>query len=50
MRLCGLPDEDDDRGSLGHSTDHAARTDHTQEGEEGLLAARTGAFAWDRRG
>lgn len=38
------PDEDDDRGGLGHGSDHAAHTDHTQEGEEGLLTARTGTL------
>lgn len=41
-----LPDKDDDRGSLGHGSNHAAHTDDTQEGEEGLLTARTGTFSW----
>lgn len=41
-----LPDEDDDRGSLGHGSNHAAHTDDTQEGEEGLLTAWTGTFSW----
>lgn len=40
------PDEDDDGGGLGHGSDHAAHADHTQEGEEGLLAAWTGALSW----
>ncbi len=44
------PDEDDDGGRLGHGSDHTAGTDHTQEGEEGLLAAGTRAFAWHSRG
>lgn len=34
-----IPDEDDDRGSLGHGSDQAAHTHHTQEDEEGFLAA-----------
>ena len=35
-----VPDQDDDGGRLGHGADHAAGADHTEEGEEGLLAAR----------
>lgn len=27
-----LPDEDDDRGRLGHGPDQAAHTHHTEEG------------------
>lgn len=41
-----LPDKDDDGGRLGHGSDHAAHTDDTQEGEEGLLTAWTGALPW----
>lgn len=41
-----IPDEDDDRGRLGHGSDHAAHTDNTQEGEEGLLTAWTGTLSW----
>lgn len=39
-----LPNKDDDRGRLGHGSNHAAHTDNTQEGEEGLLAAWTGTL------
>lgn len=51
LELCFLislvesPDEDDDGGRLGHGSDHTAGTDHTQEDEEGLLAAGTRALA-----
>lgn len=40
-----VPDEDDDRGGLSHGPDHAAHTDHTQEGEEGPLAAGAGTLS-----
>lgn len=40
-----MPDKDDDGRSLGHGSNHAAHTDNTQEGEEGLLTARTGTFS-----
>jgi hypothetical protein len=45
-----LPDKDDDGGRLGHGTNHATHTHHTQEGEEGFLAARTGAFSGNHGG
>lgn len=45
-----LPDEDDDGGRLGHGSDHAAHTDNTQEGEEGLLTAWTGTLPRERHG
>lgn len=41
----GLPDEDDDRWRLRHGPDHAADTHHTEECQEGLFTARTGAFS-----
>lgn len=44
------PDEDDYRGGLGHGSNHTAGTDHTQEGEEGLLAAGPWTFARHSRG
>lgn len=44
------PDEDDDRGRLSHSPNHAAHTDDTQEGEEGLLAAWAGTLPWESHG
>lgn len=44
------PDEDDDRRGLGHGPDQAAHTHHTEEGEEGLLAPRTGTFSWNHAG
>lgn len=40
-----LPDEYDDWRCLCHGPDHAAHTHHTEECQEGLFAARTGAFA-----
>lgn len=45
-----MPDEDDDGGRLGHGSNHAAHTDDTQEGEEGLLAAWAGTLPWERNG
>lgn len=35
---------------MGHGPDQAAHTHHTEEGEEGLLAPRTGAFSWHHGG
>ena len=35
---------------MGHGPDQAAHTHHTEEGEEGLLAPRTGAFPWHHSG
>lgn len=45
-----IPDQDDDRGSLGHGSDQAANTHHTQEDEEGLLAAWHRTFPRNRCG
>lgn len=46
----GIPDEDDDRGSLSHGSDQAANTHHTQEDEEGFLAAWHRTFPRNRCG
>lgn len=41
------PDEDDDGGRLGHGSNHAAHTDDTQKGEEGLLTSWAGTLPWE---
>lgn len=45
-----LPDEYDDWWRLCHGPDHAANTHHAEECQEGLFAARTGAFARNNGG
>lgn len=46
----GVPDEDDNGGSLGHGSDQTAGTYDTQEDKENLLAAWHGTLSWNGRG
>lgn len=45
-----LPDQDDDRGGLGHGSNEAADTYYTQEDEEHLLATWNWTFPGNSSG